>query len=87
MENVEDVDKYKESFNLLQKQVTETLTKLGMEPINAQGQAFDPNFHDAVMQTPTSEYPEHTVIAELQKGYKLGDKVLRPSLVNVATAE
>jgi molecular chaperone GrpE (heat shock protein) len=39
------------------------------------------------MQTPTSEYPEHTVITELQKGYKLGDKVLRPTLVNVATAE
>ena len=87
LENVEDIEKYKESFSLLHKQVTETLTKMGMEPINAQGQEFDPNIHDAVMQTPTSEYPEHTVIAELQKGYKLGDKVLRPSLVNVATAE
>ena len=39
------------------------------------------------MQTPTSEYPEHTIINELQKGYKLGDRVLRPALVNVATAE
>ena len=39
------------------------------------------------MQTPTGEHPEHTIIAELQKGYKMGDKVLRPSLVNVATAE
>jgi len=58
-----------------------------LEQINAQGQEFNPNFHDAVMQTPTNEYPEHTVIAELQKGYKLGDKVLRPALVNVATAE
>ena len=87
LENVEDFEKYKESFELLHKQVTDSLTKMGMEPINAQGQEFDPNFHDAVMQTPTSEYPEHTVIAELQKGYKLGDKVLRPSLVNVATAE
>jgi molecular chaperone GrpE (heat shock protein) len=37
------------------------------------------------MQTPTTEQPENTVIAELQKGYKLGDKVLRPTLVNVAT--
>jgi molecular chaperone GrpE (heat shock protein) len=37
------------------------------------------------MQTPSSEVPEHTIIAELQKGYKLGDKVLRPTLVNVAT--
>lgn len=38
-------------------------------------------------QTPTAEYPENTIIAELQKGYKLGDKVLRPSLVNVAVSE
>lgn len=87
LENVEDIEKYKESFELLHKQVVDTLAKMGMEAINAQGQTFDPNFHDAVMQTPTSEYPEHTIIAELQKGYKLGDKILRPSLVNVATAE
>ena len=38
------------------------------------------------MQTPTDEKPENTIVAELQKGYKLGDKVLRPTLVNVATA-
>ncbi|MBR6098940.1 nucleotide exchange factor GrpE [bacterium] len=87
LENIEDYEKYKESFELLHKQVLEALTKMGLESINAQGQEFDPNFHDAVMQTPTSEHPEHTVIAELQKGYKLGDKVLRPALVNVATAE
>ena len=87
LENVEDIEKYKESFGLLHKQVLDTLTKLGMEPINAQGQEFNPNFHDAVMRTPTSEYDENTVITELQKGYKLGDKVLRPSMVNVAAAE
>ncbi len=86
LENIEDCKQYKDSFELLHKQVIDTLTKLGMEPIDAAGKEFDPNFHDAVMQTPTSEYPEHTVIAELQKGYKLGDKVLRPSLVNVATS-
>ena len=58
-----------------------------LELIDAQGQEFDPNFHEAVMQTPTNDYPEHTIIAELQKGYKMGDRVLRPALVNVATAE
>lgn len=87
LENIEECAKYKESFELLHKQVLDTLTKMGLTPINAQGQEFDPNFHDAVMQTPTSEFPEHTVMAELQKGYMLGDKVLRPALVNVATAE
>ena len=87
LENVEDCTKVKESFNLIHKQVLETLQKLGLEEIDAEGQEFDPNFHDAVMQTPTSEHPEHTVINVLQKGYKMGDKVLRPALVNVATAE
>ncbi len=86
LENIEDCQQYKDSFELLHKQVLETLTRLGMEPIEAEGKEFDPNFHDAVMQTPTQEYPENTVISELQKGYKLGDKVLRPSLVNVAAA-
>ena len=78
--------KVKESFNLVHKQVWDSLSKLGLEEIKAVGEEFDPNFHEAVMQTPTSEHPEHTVIAELQKGYKMGDKVLRPTLVNVATA-
>jgi len=87
LENVEDCEKVKESFNLVHRQVCETLTKLGLEEIKAIGEEFDPNFHEAVMQTPTSEHPEHTVIAELQKGYKIGDKVLRPTLVNVAAAE
>ena len=87
LESVEDCEKLKESFNLVHKQVIETLAKLGLEEINAIGEEFDPNFHEAVMQTPTSEHPEHTIINELQKGYKMGDKGLRPTLVNVATAE
>ena len=87
LEKVDDCQQVKDSFNLLHKQVMDTLTKLGLEPIETAGQEFDPNFHEAVMQTPTSEHPENTIINELQKGYKMGDKVLRASLVNVATAE
>ena len=86
-ETVDDCDKLRESFNLVHKQLIDVLSKAGLEVIEAEGHEFDPNFHEAVMQTPTGDYPEHTVIAELQKGYKLGDRVLRPSLVNVATAE
>lgn len=85
LESVEDCEKVKESFNLVHKQVCETLGKLGLEEIKATGEEFDPNFHEAVMQTPTNEHPENTIITELQKGYMLGDKVLRPALVNVAT--
>lgn len=87
LENIEDCAKVKESFDLVHKQVIDVLTKLGLEEIDTTDKEFDPNFHEAVMQTPTSEKPEHTIINELQKGYKLGDKVLRPALVNVATAE
>lgn len=87
VENVEDCQKVKESFKLVLKQMKETLTKLGLEVIETEGKEFDPNFHEAVMQTPTSEHPEGTIINELQKGYKIGDKVLRASLVNVASAE
>lgn len=87
LEKVEDCEKVKESFDLVHKQVVDALTKMGLETIETEGKEFDPNFHDAVMQTPTSEQPEHTIINELQKGYKMGDKVLRPALVNVATAK
>lgn len=87
LETVEDCEKVKECYNLAYKNFTDVLTKAGLESIKAEGEAFDPNFHEAVMQTPTSEKPEHTIIAELQKGYKLGDKVLRPALVNVAVSE
>ncbi len=87
LENVEDCEKVKESFDLVHKQTVDALTKLGLEEIETEGKEFDPNFHDAVMQTPTNDYPEHTIINELQKGYKMGEKVLRPALVNVATAE
>ena len=87
IETVEDCDKVKECYNLAYKNFTDVLTKVGLEAIKAEGEQFDPNFHEAVMQTPTSDKPEHTIIAELQKGYKLGDKVLRPTLVNVAVSE
>ena len=85
IESVDDCEKVKECYNLAYKNFTDVLTKAGLETIKAEGEVFDPNFHEAVMQTPSADIPEHTIIAELQKGYKLGDKVLRPTLVNVAT--
>ena len=85
IETVDDCEKIKECYNLAYKNFTDVLTKAGLETIKAEGEVFDPNFHEAVMQTPSNDVPEHTIIAELQKGYKLGDKVLRPTLVNVAT--
>lgn len=84
VENIDNIDKMKETFFVLNKQLNDSLTKLGLEQIKSVGEKFDPQLHEAVMQTQTEEYPEETIIKELQKGYKLGDKVLRPALVDVA---
>ena len=87
VEKIDNVEKMKETFFVLNKQFIDSLTKLGLEQIECVGQKFDPNLHEAVMQTPTEEYEEDTIINELQKGYKLGDKVLRPSMVSVAVKQ
>ena len=84
VEKIDNVEKMKETFFVLNKQLMDSLTKLGLEPIQSVGQKFDPNLHEAVMQTQSEEHEEDTIINELQKGYKLGDKVLRPAMVNVA---
>ena len=87
VEKIDNVEKMKETFYVLNKQLTESLSKLGLEQIKCVGEVFDPNMHEAVMQTPTDEYPEDTIINELQKGYKLGEKVLRPAMVSVAVKQ
>ena len=69
---------------MVQKQLLATLAKYGVEPIKALEQPFDPNFHDALLQQPSAEHPEGTVVAELGKGYKIHDRVLRPSKVAVS---
>jgi molecular chaperone GrpE len=71
-------------LDMVQKQLHEILAKHGIEPIPAHGQPFDPNLHDAIMRQPSHECPEGTVVAELGKGYTIGDRVLRPSKVAVS---
>jgi molecular chaperone GrpE len=71
-------------LDMVRKQLLETLAKHGVEPIVALGLPFDPNLHDAILQQPTLEYPEGTIVAELGKGYKIGDRVLRPTKVAVS---
>ena len=58
----------------------------GLKPIEAAGQPFDPQWHEAILREETSSYPDGQVIAELQRGYELHGRVLRPSLVKVAVA-
>jgi len=71
-------------LDMVHKQFLAALAKYGVEPIEALGQPFDPNFHEALMQQPSAEAPEGTVVAELGKGYKIHDRVLRPSKVAVS---
>ncbi|MDD3014643.1 MAG: nucleotide exchange factor GrpE [Candidatus Gastranaerophilales bacterium] len=81
---MDDPEKIKESFDILRKQFVEALEKVGLQKIDTIGKEFDPNFHEAVMQTATNDHPDHSVLVELQSGYKLGERVIRPALVNVA---
>jgi molecular chaperone GrpE len=69
---------------MVQKQMLATLAKYGVEPIKALEQPFDPNLHEALLQQPSALHPEGTVVAELGKGYKIHDRVLRPSKVAVS---
>ena len=87
MSAIDDCEKAKDSFRVLNKQFNDSLTKLGLEEIKSEGEAFNPNIHEAVMQVPTDEHPEDTVIQEMQKGYKYGDKVLRPAMVSVSVSK
>ena len=87
LKDVEDVQSVKEGYEVVFKQLMDTLKKAGLETIDALGAEFDPNLHEAIAQTPTNEHPDNTVISQMQKGYKLADRVLRPALVNVALNE
>jgi molecular chaperone GrpE len=72
------------SYQGVYKQLVDGLKKSGVSPMRPEGQPFDPNLHEAVMRQPTEDYPEGTVIEELQRGYFMGDKILRHALVKVA---
>ena len=84
IEKSEDINVVKQSYDVCVKQLNDVLGKIGLKTIEAQGKEFDPNYMEAVMQTPTKDNEPNTVIAELQTGYKLHDRVLRPTMVNVA---
>ncbi len=72
-------------LDMVQKQLLDVLAKHGVEPIPALGTPFDPNLHDALIQQPTADQPEGMVVSELSKGYKIRDRVLRPSKVAVSS--
>jgi molecular chaperone GrpE len=73
-----------DGVRLVERKLRGLLEAEGVREIEALGQPFDPNFHEAVVHEETADHPDNQVIGELQRGYRLGDRVLRPSLVRVA---
>ncbi|KJD57177.1 nucleotide exchange factor GrpE [Bacillus velezensis] len=72
-----------QGMEMVRRQLMDALEKEGVEAIEAVGQEFDPNLHQAVMQVEDENFGSNIVIEELQKGYKLKDRVIRPSMVKV----
>jgi molecular chaperone GrpE len=76
-----DVQAFKEGIKLIQEQLLSCLKKHGVEKIDSVGLDFDPNFHEALMQVESEEHVENKVVNEVQKGYLLNGRLLRPSKV------
>ena len=75
---------FRSGIELIYKQLQDALAKLGVAPIAAKGQPFDPRYHEAIEMVETTEVPDHEVFEELQRGYKYKDRLLRPAMVRVA---
>jgi len=78
------VEDFRSGIELIDKQFHDALAKLGVEPVPAEGEVFDPNLHQAVQMVDTDEVEDHRVIDELQRGYRIKDRLLRPAMVRVA---
>lgn len=69
---------------LISKQLNDVLESLGVQPIPALGERFDPHIHEAVVTEASDEYEPDTIIQEMAKGYRIGDKLVRPAMVKVS---
>jgi molecular chaperone GrpE len=79
-----DFDSLLKGIDMIQRQLGQTLEQEGLKAMEAVGEAFNPEFHQAVMQVESDEHEEGIVVEELQKGYVFKDKVLRPAMVKVS---
>jgi len=79
-----DAAELRGGVELIYKQLQAALAKLSVNAIVAKGEPFDPRLHEAIELVETSDVPDHQVIEELQRGYKLKDRLLRPAMVRVA---
>ena len=84
--DAESGDAYRRGVELIHKQMMDLLRKRGVRPIDALGADFDPHYHQAVAYEPAGGRREGEVIEEFRRGYRLGDRLLRPAMVKVAKA-
>jgi molecular chaperone GrpE len=84
LEHAEEGDEFHKGVALIYKQLFDVLQRHGLKPISESGVRFDPNIHEAVVREEDPSVPSHTVVAVLQKGYFLHDRLLRPAMVKVA---
>jgi molecular chaperone GrpE len=82
--NTVSLEDFRSGIELIDKQFHDALAKLGVQPVPAAGEPFDPNLHQAVQMVETGDAADNHVIDELQRGYKLKDRLLRPAMVRVA---
>ncbi len=75
---------FRSGVELIYKQLQDALAKLGVRAIAAKGEPFDPHYHEAIEMVETSDAADHEVLEELQRGYKIKDRLLRPAMVKVA---
>jgi molecular chaperone GrpE len=83
-QQVKDFDAIIKGIEMTAKQLEQVLTEEGLKAIESVGQPFNPDFHQAIMQVESEEHDEGIIVEEIQKGYLLKDKVLRPALVKVS---
>ena len=83
-ESADGTDAYRRGVELILKRLEDTLLRRGVRPIEALGADFDPNYHQAVAYEPAENRRDGEVIEEFGRGYMLGDRLLRPSMVKVA---
>lgn len=75
-----------QGVKMVEKQLHDAISRRGVETIQAEGEPFDPNHHEAILQQPSTDVPPGTVLQQTQVGYRLHDRVIRPSQVIVSSA-
>jgi len=84
LQSAPEKSEFRGGVELIYKQLQDALTKLGLQPVPAKGQQFDPHVHEAIEMVDTNKAKDHEVLEELQRGYKIKDRLLRPAMVKVA---